>query len=362
MDYRILRDAALAGRIRTQVEYSQAEVLAALSIYLGDAVRVESMKAGLKAIDGCLSLEGGEVRVVRRGRTRSYTFHGLPEAIPTHLDIHRGDNLEVLQALPDASHHLVYIDPPFNTGHAQAHTRVRTVRDQQGDRTGFAGQRYRTERVHSTQYEDQFDDFLGFLTPRIQQAHRILTEDGAFFFHIDYREAHYCKVLIDTIFGRQSFMNEIVWAYDYGARSKSRWSAKHDVIFWYAKNPKRYTFNHEAMDRVPYMAPGLVGAEKAARGKTPTDVWWHTIVPTAGKERTGYPTQKPLGILRRILLVHTNPGDAVLDFFAGSGTTGVAACELGRSATLVDKGTPALEVMAKRLAPYNPVFHGWDPK
>jgi site-specific DNA-methyltransferase (adenine-specific) len=154
----------------------------------------------------------------------------------------------------------------------------------------------------------------------------------------------------------------LIWAYDYGARSQRSWPAKHDTILWYVSDPKSYTFNYEAMDRIPYMAPGLVGAAKAARGKTPTDVWWHTIVPTNGKERTGYPTQKPMGILNRILKVHTVPGDRVLDFFAGSGTTGEAALRLQRSCTLIDSNEEAMRVMARRLAFARPNFHGWkDP-
>ena len=266
-------------------------------------------------------------------------------------EIYLADNLEVLRQLKNDSVNLIYIDPPFNTGRVQARAEMRTMRDEQGDRSGFQGRRYRTERGVRRQYQDAFgDDFLSFLRPRLEQAWRVLAGDGALFFHIDYREAHYCKVLLDQIAGgREHFMNEIVWAYDYGARSRSRWPAKHDTIFWYAKDPKNYTFKFDAMDRIPYMAPGLVGPEKAARGKTPTDVWWHTIVPTAGSEKTGYPTQKPLGILRRILAVHSEPDDLVLDFFAGSGTTGAAALELNRRFILVDQNPQAIDVMRARF-------------
>ncbi len=205
-----------------------------------------------------------------------------------------GDNLDVLAGLPAGCARLVYIDPPFNTGRAQRRTRLRTVRDESGDRTGFQGRRYRTERLAETAWDDAFDDYLAFLAPRLAEARRILAADGSLFFHIDYREAHYCKVLLDKVFGRDSFINEIVWAYDYGGRSRNRWPAKHDTIFWYAVDPRHYVFHYHAIDRVPYMAPGLVGPEKAARGKTPTDVWWNTIVSPTGRERTGYPTQKPL--------------------------------------------------------------------
>lgn len=276
------------------------------------------------------------------------------------LDIHFGDNLEVLRTLPDAAFALIYIDPPFNTGKVQARTRLKTVRDEAGDRTGFQGQRYRSIKLGTQSYADIFSDYLEFLEPRLIEAHRLLTPDGSLFFHIDYREVHYCKVLLDGIFGRESFINEIIWAYDYGARTTRRWSPKHDNILWYAKNPKNYTYRYEDIDRIPYMAPGLVGPEKAARGKTPTDTWWHTIVSPNGKEKTGYPTQKPLAILKRIIRVHSNPGDAVLDFFAGSGTTGEAALRLGRRATLVDNNPQAIEVMARRLAFAKPRFHGVD--
>jgi site-specific DNA-methyltransferase (adenine-specific) len=270
----------------------------------------------------------------------------------------QGDNLEVLATLPDACARLVYLDPPFNTGHAQARTRTRTVRDESGDRTGFQGRRYRTEVLGSAAWQDAFDDYLGFLAPRLEEVRRVLTPDGSLFFHIDAHEGHYCKILLDELFGRRSFMNEIVWAYDYGGRTRSRWPAKHDTIFWYAADPGRYVYRYDDIDRVPYMAPGLVGPQKAARGKTPTDVWWNTIVSPTGKEKTGYPTQKPLGILNRIVRIHSNPGDRVLDPFAGSGTTGEAAVRNGRSAVLIDSSKEAVRLMALRLAFAQPRLHG----
>ena len=279
---------------------------------------------------------------------------------PTGGRIILSDNLPVLQAMAAESVELIYVDPPFNTGKIQSRTRIRVERDEDGDRTGFQGTRYRTEVVGRSGYDDRHDDYIGFLEPRLREAYRILEPTGSFFLHIDYREAHYCKVLLDEIFGRASFMNEIIWAYDYGARSKRKWSAKHDTIFWYAKDPTAYTFNFDEMDRIPYMAPGLVGKEKAARGKTPTDVWWHTIVSPTGREKTGYPTQKPLGILERIVKVHSNLGDTVLDFFAGSGTAGEAAARHGRDYTLVDSNPEAVRVIAERLADYEPETIGFD--
>lgn len=263
--------------------------------------------------------------------------------------IYFGDNLSILHSLPAESVALIYIDPPFNTGKRQARARLQTVRDSAGDRTGFKGQRYKTVRLGTQSYADVFDDYLEFLAPRLSEARRVLTPNGSLYFHIDYREAHYCKLLLDQIFGRESFLNEIIWAYDYGARTKKKWPSKHDTIFWYAKNPANYVFNYDEIDRIPYMAPGLVGPEKAARGKTPTDTWWMTIVSPTGKEKTGYPTQKPLGLLKRIIAASSNPGDTVLDFFAGSGTTGEAAHQLGRKFILVDSNPEAIEVLQQRL-------------
>ncbi len=262
----------------------------------------------------------------------------------------QGENLDVLRALPDGCVALCYVDPPFNTGRTQRLRRLRTRRDTDGDRTGFAGKRYRSEVVSVSQFADSFADLPGYLEPRLREARRVLRPDGSLFVHLDPRESHYVKILLDQIFGRDSFQNEIVWAYDYGARTKTRWPAKHDTILWYARDPSHYVFGYEAMDRLPYAAPGLVGPEKAARGKTPTDVWWQTIVPTNGRERTGYATQKPLAILTRIVAVHSRPGDLVLDFFAGSGTTGEAAARAGRDFLLVDSNPEAVRVMRKRLA------------
>lgn len=266
----------------------------------------------------------------------------------------QGENLAVLQGLPEAFARLIYIDPPFNTGRPQSRARMRATASPEGSRQGFGGRRYRVEQVESPSYDDAFEDYVGFLLRRIEAALPRLTPDGSLFVHLDYREVHYVKVALDQLLGRDRFRNEIIWAYDFGGRPKRWWPTKHDSILWYVLDPDRYVFRFEDMDRIPYMAPGLVGKEKAARGKTPTDVWWHTIVPTNGREKTGYPTQKPLGILERIVNIHTEPGDVVLDFFAGSGTTGEAAARLGRGFVLVDEHPDAIATMAKRLAPWEP--------
>jgi site-specific DNA-methyltransferase (adenine-specific) len=260
-----------------------------------------------------------------------------------------GDNLELLPRFGDGTFQLAYLDPPFNTGRAQTRRTLKVVRDDDGDRKGFGGRRYRSELLETSSYRDTFADYLAFLEPRLREVRRVLRDDGTLYFHIDYREAHYCKLLLDELFGRESFVNEIIWAYDYGARAKRRWPAKHETILVYVKDPDAYYFDSEAVDREPYMAPGLVSVEKLARGKLPTDVWWHTIVSPTGKEKTGYPTQKPLGVLRRIVQASSRPGDVCLDPFAGSGTLGAACAELGRHYVLIDSNPEALRVMRERL-------------
>jgi site-specific DNA-methyltransferase (adenine-specific) len=269
--------------------------------------------------------------------------------MPSGSEIILGDNLEVLPGLQDDCFQLIYIDPPFNTGKVQTRKTLETVPDANGDRTGFMGRRYKTRLLAQSSYLDEFDDYLAFLEPRLREAHRLLTPTGTFYFHIDYREAHYCKLLLDEVFGRECFLNEIIWAYDFGARSKRRWPAKHDTILVYVKDPEGYYYDADAVDREPYMAPGLVTPEKAAKGKLPTDVWWHTIVPTNGREKTGYPTQKPEGIIRRMIQASTHPGDWCLDFFAGSGTLGAVAAKLDRRYVLIDCNPEAIRVIRKRL-------------
>lgn len=274
------------------------------------------------------------------------------------LTVHFGDNLQILRGLPSESVDLIYIDPPFNTGKVQKRVCISAVQDANGGRIGFYGKRYKTVHLGTRHYADIFDDYMGFLEPRLTEAKRIMKPDASLFFHINYREAHYCKILLDTLFGRAAFQNEIIWAYDYGARTRKKWPAKHDTILWYAKDPKRYQFHLDECDRIPYMAPDLVGPEKAARGKTPTDTWWHTIVSPNGHEKTGYPTQKPRGILDRIVKVHSRPGDLLLDFFAGSGTFGESALKHGRDCILIDNNPQAIRVMKQRFCGRNVAWHG----
>ncbi|MER7797009.1 site-specific DNA-methyltransferase [Microbacterium sp. NPDC096154] len=319
------------------------------------------------------------------------TASGSSGALPRgFVDIHHGDNLEVARRLPDGAFTVVYLDPPFNTGRAREHrtqTAMRATAAVGSDHAvgsdptqdvfadagvpeaghgdprpdvprpggggpiwaGFHGRSYERVRGALRTYDDRFDDYWAFLEPRLVEAWRLLAPDGTLYLHLDYREAHYAKVMLDAVFGRDCFLNELIWAYDYGAKSRSRWPTKHDTILVYVKDPQRYWFDSAAVDREPYMAPGLVTAEKAERGKLPTDVWWHTIVTTSGRERTGYPTQKPEGILRRIITASSRPGDRVLDLFAGSGTTGAVASALGRHAVLVDDNLDAIRIMGQRI-------------
>lgn len=308
----------------------------------------------------------------------------LPDApAPGRVEIHHADNLTVTPALPDGSFALVYLDPPFNTGRTRSKavesaTWTPPVEEPQDAaepeavasdpnmldfpeeepppppvvQRGFHGREYARLRGDLRTYDDRFDDYWGFLEPRLVEAWRLLADDGTLYLHLDYREVHYAKVMCDALFGRDKFLNELIWAYDYGAKTKRRWPTKHETILVYVKNPATYFFDSDAVDREPYMAPGLVTAEKAARGKMPTDVWWHTIVPTTGREKTGYPTQKPEGVLRRMVQASSRPGDRVLDMFAGSGTLGAVAAPLGRDAVLIDDNADAVAVMHKRLEPF----------
>ncbi len=283
-----------------------------------------------------------------------------PRAPDRGNEVILGDNLAVLRTLPDGFADLIYIDPPFNTGKQMERRVMKSVRSEHG-KIGFHGARYERTTVASSAYNDQFDDYLAFLEPRLREAYRLLAPHGTLYFHIDYREVHYCKVALDTIFSRRCFLNEVIWAYDYGARSKSKWPAKHDNILVYVKDPAKYRFCTDEVDRLPYLAPKLVGKEKAARGKLPTDTWWHTIVPTNSREKTGYPTQKPFGILRRIVAASSRPGDLVVDFFAGSGTTGAAALALGRRFLLIDSNPEAVAVMRRRFADHPEVVFSTGP-
>ncbi len=262
-----------------------------------------------------------------------------------------GDNLAALQQLEDGCVQMAYTDPPFNTGRTQTRQTLATVAASNGDRTGFGGRRYASTLLERSSYKDAFDDYLGFLEPRLTEIRRVLHPTGTLYLHLDYREAHHVKLLLDELYGRECFLNELIWAYDYGGKPKNRWPQKHDTILVYVKDRDRYFFDNEAVEREPYMAPGLVGPEKAARGKMPVSVIWHTIVSPTGREKTGYPTQKPEGLVRRFVHASSRPGDLVLDPFAGSGTLGAVAAATDRRYLLIDESPDAVRVMRARLQP-----------
>ncbi len=215
-----------------------------------------------------------------------------------------GDCATVLPTLPDASVQLIYIDPPFNTGKAQRGARsapsaMRTA-TAPASRAGatpppsWAGTPTTTCMRTTSACSSRSSSRRGACS----------TASGTLYLHIDYREAHYVKLLLDDVFGRDAFLNELIWAYDFGGRARDRWPAKHDTILVYVRTPGGHFFDQDAVERIPYLAPGLVGPEKAARGKLPTDVWWHTIVPTAGSgedrlsqpEARGHPAPDRVGV------------------------------------------------------------------
>jgi site-specific DNA-methyltransferase (adenine-specific) len=261
------------------------------------------------------------------------------------------DNLAALAALPEGCVDLAYADPPFATGKQRRLVSIRQAPGGDQTRRGFRERTTAYEEVSDHSYDDTapLAEHLAALRARILEIHRVLAPHGSLYLHVDWRTVHHVRLLLDEVFGPERFLNELVWAYDYGGRAADRWPRKHDTILWYSKGPA-WIFERDAIDRIPYMAPGLVGPEKAARGKLPTDVWWMTIVPPASAERTGYPTQKPVRLLERIVAASSRPGDLVLDPYAGSGTTGVAAARLGRRWLLVDRNPEAVAITRRRLA------------
>lgn len=274
------------------------------------------------------------------------------------LGVFHEDNLDLLRRTPDGCVDLAYCDPPFNTGRVQRMDRVKLGA---GDkvRGGFMGRMYRYEVTSRHSFRDDMPlfEYLDYLTERLVEIHRVLSETGSLYLHLDWNVVHYARLILDDLFGVENFLNEIIWSYDYGGRARDKWARKHDNILWYRKG-SAHTFNRDAIDRLPYMAPSLVGAEKAAIGKLPTDVWWMSIVPTNGRERTGYPTQKPLKLVERIVRASSNPGDVVADFWVGSGTAAVAAAKLGRRFLVCDVNADAIRITKERLAGIRPIGNG----
>ncbi len=241
--------------------------------------------------------------------------------------------LDAMRNMADGSFDMVYSDPPFGTGQERVMLRKREGKV-----------------ISKISYNDRYEDYLAFLRPHLEEMHRVLKATGTLYLHLDCRWSHYAKVMLDEVFGPECFLNEVIWAYDYGGRGKRCWPQKHDNVLVYVKTPGEHVFEWDAIDRIPYMAPGLQkDPARAASGKVPTDVWWMSIVGTQSKERNGYPTQKPVKLIERAILASCPQGGTVLDPFAGSGTTGQAALNLSRPFTLVDLSPWAIEVMQERF-------------
>jgi DNA modification methylase len=261
-----------------------------------------------------------------------------------------GDNLDVLASLPDGSVDLIYIDPPFGTG---------TIRRGGHD----SSHRYRDVPGDPSRY-------VAWLHERLAQSRRVLSSHGSLFVHLDYRTVHYVKVELDTIFGRDRFINELIWCYSVGGKSRRSFGRKHDTILWYSRTAE-YAFFPDAVKvprksgshmRVVQTEDGELVQEKTDRksgkvyryplsaGKVPED-WWTDIeiLNRGDAERTGWPTQKPERLLERIIQSTTTPGALVADWFCGSGTTGVVAQRLDRRFVLVDRESHAIACAQARL-------------
>jgi site-specific DNA-methyltransferase (adenine-specific) len=255
--------------------------------------------------------------------------------------VHHGQALNFLQSLDDSSIDLIYTDPPFGTGDMQTMSRKKagTV-------------------ISKIEYSDKFSNYMEFLEPHLWEMHRVLKDTGTMYLHLDWRWVHYAKVVCDEIFGYDNFLNEIIWSYNFGGRGKDRFPQKHDTILVYAKELGKHTFNWDDIDRIPYAAPALQYAgrtkeeaeKRIAEGQVPTDVWSMSIVGTASKERIGYPNQKPLKLIKRIIAASSNPNDIVIDPFVGSGSTAGAAIEMDRRFIVNDASQHAIDTMKKRFA------------
>lgn len=235
------------------------------------------------------------------------------------IEVHLGDILDLGENLPTVD--MIYIDPPFYT--------------------------QREFKNFSDRWTD-LDEYLDELLRRVEVGWKLLKPGGNLLVHLDWRVVHHVRIRLDSIPGDAGeFQNEIIWKYNSGGASKARLARKHDTILWYTKSGADYTFN---VVREPYPYE-YSGKGFHPEGKMLSDVWTDIpIISTTGLERVGYATQKPLKLLERIIHIFSNPGDLVLDFYAGSGTTGVAAQGLGRSAILIDKNPEAVAKAEIRLS------------
>lgn len=237
----------------------------------------------------------------------------------------------LMSELSEGSIDLIYADPPFGTNNRQ--------------------------RSGDLSYSDSFDDYVQFIKEHAAHLQRVLNDSGTAYVHLDYRWVHYAKVELDLTFGRENFLGEIVWSYNFGGRGKNFFAKKHDTILVYAKQKGHHVFNYDDIDRIPYKAPEMqyVGRSREeaerriAAGQVPTDVWDIPIIGTNSRERVGYPTQKPTSLIRRIVVASSPVGGVVLDPFCGSGTTAIVAASVGRRFIVCDKSEDAVRVTGERL-------------
>lgn len=278
----------------------------------------------------------------------AFTGDGPPTA-----DVYCAENRTLLARLADAwagRFQLIYLDPPFGTGKVYA--------------ARIGGERCRPARAVDAYRDDlAFDAYLRWLGDRLALMRDLLHETGTLYVHLDWHAVHYVKVALDRLFGRQRFLNELIWCYHGPSPIRSAFKRKHDTILVYTRSAD-YFFDADAV-RVPYdptTVKTFASSPKAgfgktpdlARGKVPEDWWYFPVVARVHTERVGYETQKPTALLDRIIKASSRPGDLVGDFFAGSGTTGVVAARLGRNVALVDRNPVAVEKTLLRLADLSP--------
>ena len=282
----------------------------------------------------------------------------------------QGDNLEVMKRIDDESIHLIATDPPFNTGKKFTGNAGASFGDSWswGDMSQHWVDGLRESKPAllciidgvRRMGDDSTAAYLAFMSVRLVEMRRVLRADGSIFLHCDPNASHYLKVLMDAIFGRKCFRNEIVWFYKLPSATKKYFPKKHDLIFWYTKSEKDWTFNADDVReayaelsvktyaRGPVVFKSGHEAKQHPLGRLAFDVWEIPSLRTS-KERIGYPTQKPLRLYERIIKAASKPGDVVLDPFCGSGTTLIAAEKLGRQWVGIDIHTEVENTVKSRL-------------
>jgi site-specific DNA-methyltransferase (adenine-specific) len=287
--------------------------------------------------------------------------------------LYTNDNLFILSGLNSNLVDLIYLDPPFNSkriysapiGSKAAGSSFKdmwTWEDVNEEYLNALAENYPAlaEFIASIGaiHSEAMKAYLTYMARRIIEMYRILKDTGSLYLHCDPTASHYLKVVLDEIFGKNNFRNEITWCYGSGGASKSHFSRKHDTIFWYSKSQK-IIFNIDDV-REPYSSPEKSATPKKVGdkeyikmnplGRIPFDWWQIPILTNSAKERTGYPTQKPLALLHRIIKASSNEGDIVMDPFCGCATTCVAAQQLGRKWIGIDIAEQCADVLVDRLS------------